>query len=59
MTGLTDRDLQRIERFVRMPPTRRTPDILVPADATAPTEPTDSVRTDGSGRAAETPRSRR
>ena len=59
MPGLTDRDLRRIERFVRTPPTRRTPDILVPADATAPAEPTDTERTDGTTGASDPPRSRR
>jgi len=30
MTGLTDRDLRRIRRFVETPPRQRTPHILTP-----------------------------
>ena len=30
MPGLTDRDRRRIERFVRTPPDRRSPRLLVP-----------------------------
>ena len=30
MPGLTDRDLRRIERFVRTPSNRRTPRMLLP-----------------------------
>lgn len=32
MAGLTDRDLQRITRFVETPPRQRTPQLLMPDD---------------------------
>lgn len=53
MPGLTDRDLQRIERFVRTSPIHRTPDILLPTDGTdaAAPERADGARTTEDDRA--------
>jgi hypothetical protein len=53
MPGLTDRDLRRIERFVRTSPNRRTPRMLVPTEGEGadggPTPENGCVHGDGHG----------